>query len=607
MDAEALATLARARHARLAAQADASAAAATAPAVDQPAAEPEPKPDPLALIAALAATLRAFFYPKQRAFFTSPARRKATKKTRRSGATAGGCRELIARAIARPGFRATYVASTRIEAEARAWMNDTGSGFVDVIIRYGTLVDRPGSIEVYDLAGVTVEVRPGDLELIFSNGSKIDLWGADEERAFRKLRGLAKHVFWIDEAQDFRFLARFYKAVIVGAMTDFRGECWLTGTPGRDCLGMFYDVTRDDGRPAPGWEVHRITVEDNPFFGRVVWERGEWFVEDNLFDDPDLDHTTHAWGGEIAADAHRWGPFDSEDDATDAARKVRWERAAGADIRENAWEDDDPDLLREWRARWVKEGSRFVYALHAVENSIAYAPVRLAADGFPDIRAAIADLPGRKELRQYWTVLGADLGTRAAFAFVIWAWSLKDPILYELCSWKRSGLDYDEMAAHLHAVRGQVNLSMITADAGGGGKPAVMGWSKKWVDRYQIAIIEATKQNKRVAQNHLNSDIRKGLIKLRAESVLMVEWRSHVWKPLRTEDGKEVEESTPHDASDGALYAHRESYHHRYRPDPESPVPGSPEAVTREERELEAYNCEQDDRNDPYALYGSHR
>jgi hypothetical protein len=82
-----------------------------------------------------------------------------------------------------------------------------------------------------------------------------------------------------------------------------------------------------------------------------------------------------------------------------------------------------------------------------------------------------------------------------------------------------------------------------------------------------------------------------------------VEGRAHRWKPLRTEDGKEVEDSTPHDAMDASLYGHRESYHHRYRPEEPKVIPGSPESVIREERELEAANCEQEDISDPYAVY----
>ena len=540
-----------------------------------------------ARVAELAERLRGFMYPKQRAFYArSKAKQRATKKTRRSGATAGGCRELIARCVEGPGYRATYIASTRIEARARAWENDTRSGFVDVIRQYGERIDRSG-LEAYDLAGVEVTIHDQDLVVSFSNGSQIDLFGADDERALGKLRGIAKHVFWIDEAQDFRFLESFFKAVIVAAMTDFGGECWLTGTPGKDCAGMFYEVTRDDGTPLQGWEVHRIAVTDNPFFGRVMWRDGQWFVLSNVVD----------------GETEELGPFADEEAAEVAARDMRWRRTAGAAIAKNGWAEDDPDLLREWYARWVKMDARYVYAIHSVpEHQIVYAPVRLDVDGFPDLRAAMADLPGRVELRPYFTACGADLGTRAAFAFVVWAWSLRDPVLYELASWKRTGLDYDEMAAHLHAVRAQISLSLITADAGGGGKPAVMGWSKKWVDRYGLPIVEATKQNKRVAQNQLNTDIRRGLIKLREHSVLMTEWQSHRWKPIRDVDGKEVEDSTPRDASDAGLYAHRESYHHRFREASPKIVPGTPEWVTREERELEQASLE-----DPFQYPGAFR
>lgn len=568
------------------------------------------RPDTAALSAALAAELRKFYHPKQGRFFTSRARRRATKKTRRSGATAGGCRELIARAVTIPNFRAVYATSTRIEARARAWRNDSQTGLVDVIEQRGKALDVPG-VPSYEIGGVTVEVRNGDLALVFSNGSLIELFGADDEAAINKLRGLAKHVWWIDEAQDFVWLDRLYRAVIMAGSSDKGGEIWLTGTPGRDMAGMFYAVTRDDiEERSKGWEVHEITVTDNPFFGRVVWERGEWFIEDNLYDTTE-DRDTHRWTGEIAADAHRWGPFDDEDDAIDAAVKVRWERAAGADIRENGLADDDPDVLREWKARWVKEGARYVYALHAVEeHRIIYADPRLGEDGFPDLQAAWLDLPGvQDERRSYLTALGADLGTRDAFAWVVWAWSLKDPILYELASWKKTGLDYDEMAQYLHAVRGQLNLSLIVADAGGGGKPAVMGWSKRWADRYRIPIMEAKKAPgyKHIAIKQMNNDIRRGWLRLRRNSPLMLEWKVHRWAPIRDGEGKEVEDPrTPNHCADGALYSHMESYHHRWRPEEPKIVPGSPESVIREVQELEAANCEQDDLHDPYSVYRAH-
>lgn len=531
--------------------------------------------------------IRAFYHPKQRAYFRSRARRRATKKTRRSGATAGGCRELVARALEIPRFRAVYITDTRVNAEARAWRNDTHSGFADVVERYGAQLKGAG-VPRFDMGSVVVEIRDGDLELRFSNGSKIELYGANDEGKIMDLRGLAKHVYWVDEAQDVRWLERMYKAVITGGMNDFGAECWITGTPGVDLAGLFYEVTRDDGEQVQGWEVHHLVVTDNPFFGRVVWELGQWFVEDNLFDAPEADRTTHAWTGTIAAEAHRWGPFRDESEATEAAIRVRWERGAAQTIRDNGWDEEDPDVLREWKAMWVKEGARLVYAFHSrTDHELCYAPMRLGEDGFPDIKASLLDLPEWRTGRQYLLGVGSDLGTTRAFAWTMVAWSMLDPILYEVASWKKAGLDYDEMADVLRAVQAQARVGLWVADAGGGGKPAVKGWSKKWLERYQLPILEAEKPNKLIAQRQMNTDIRKGHFLFRRGSPLLTEGKVHRWLSVRNADGKLIEDPATHrDNLDGCLYIHRESYHHRWRPAPPKVVTGTPEWVTREESEL---------------------
>ncbi len=487
----------------------------------------------------IATQLRTFYYPKQRAFYTSPAKRRATRKTRRSGATTGGCRELLARALEQPKFRATYCHSTRAEAIALAWESDTQGGLVDLLRAYGKDVTADG-VTKYEVDGVTVEVRRQDLALEFSNGSRIDLFGADDERAINKQRGRTKHVYWVDEAQQFRFLESFIKAVVMPALADFDGELWLTGTPGKDCAGYFFDVTKDadpTSPPLPGWEVHALAVIDNPFFGATVEER--------------------------------------------------WDRTAGKALRENGWTEEEPDFQREWLARWVFSDARFVYAAHAVPmHELCFAPARVAADGFPDIPRAMLDLPNI-ETTEYFLGMGADLGTRDAFAFVIGAWSLRDPILYEVCSWSRSGLDYEEMAHYLNQARAQASIGLVVADAGGGGKPAVMGWSKRWQERYGIPIIEAQKTDKAIHIGQSNVDIRRRRWQVRSGGILLAEWLTHRWAPLRSSSGALVEADTANHASDAALYLHRHSFHHRYRPPEVQPEAGSAEHLRREEEELE--------------------
>lgn len=496
-----------------------------------------------------ATRLRAMFYEKQAAFYRSPAKRKSTKKTRRAGATTGGCSELLARAItleghrAEKGFRASVIHSTRIEARARAWRNDTKSGIVDVLIQHGEKI-QGAQIESYLLGGVTVEVREQELALNFSNGSRIDLNGCDSESDLGKLRGLAKHVFWVDEAQDPRLVAMLsdlYKGTIVPAMSDFRAEVWITGTPGKDPAGMFYDITRDDAPGLPGWEIHVLSVVDNPYFG--------------------------------------------------ATPEERWAETAEKALVENGWTVDDPDFQREWMVKWVKSDARYVYAANAVPiHELLYAEERFLPDGFPDLLRAMQDLPGRRDGREYFVGMGNDLGT---YAFSLRAWSLQDPFLYEVASFKQRGWDYDDMFGCIIRVRDILGIGLIVGDAGGGGKQAVMGWSKKLVDRYGVPMIEAKKTNKHTAQDQYNNDMRKGLLKYRGTpqkpSPLLQELLTHRWAPIKGSDGKLVEsKDTDNHCCDADLYIHRESYHHRFRePPPPAPEQGSKEAMLREERELE--------------------
>jgi len=502
----------------------------------------------------LAAKLRDFFYDKQREFFRSPTKLRATRKTRRAGATTGGVRELLARAIEIPGFRAIYVASTRIEAKARAWENDTRNGLVDVIREFGTQQDVRG-VERYAFGGTFVDIRDGDLALEFDNGSRIELFGADDERSINKQRGRAKHVVWIDEAQDFRFLEKFYKSVVDPALHDFEGECWISGTPGQDCAGMFYDITKQDESDGPrlqGWEVHSIAQVDNPFFG--------------------------------------------------ATPEERWERTAGEAMRRNGWAADDPDLQREQLALWVRSDGNYVFAVHAVpDHELCYADARLLDDGFPDIEAAMADLPQRAR-RDYFCALGADLGTRDDFSFVLWAWSLQDPTLYEVASWKRPGLDYDEMYSHLVRVRERVSVGLVVADAGGGGKPAVMGWSKKWMDRYNVPIQEADKATLvEIQVKMMNNDIRTGKLRLRRGGVLLNEMRVLRWLKMRSATGlRIIDPKTPDHACDAGRYAFTHAFHHRAQVPEVKPPVGSLEHRQREELEHEQALEEQLDREEAW-------
>lgn len=483
---------------------------------------PSNRDDTRALIEAKAAELRSFFYPKQRAFFCSSTKQRATRKTRRAGATTGGCRELLARAIERPGFRATYAGATREECIDRAWRGDTKGGLIDLLEQFGEPAEHR-SLLCYMLGGVKVTVREVDLELVFSNGSQIELFGADGERTRRKKRGGAKHVFWVDEAQDFSELGGFLDSVMSASMSDFDGEVWLTGTPGKDCVGRFYDVTKnpdeDDGSPPlPGWDVHELAQVDNPFFGRVESRGEQWTVIDNL--------------------GAQHGLFSTAEEAEAHAAEVRFDRTAGRAMRDRGVSVDDPDIQREYFARWVRTDARYVYPVH-LRSNIYYAPSRITTnpinEAHPpwiDVAAALADLPKRTDGldHEWYFALGADFGySPDPFALVAWAFCYDLPGCYELASWKATKVDTDDQGRYMKLLWDALPrvVSFVGDPAGKQDDFAV------WRTRLSLPIEEANKRGKNTLEAFLANDIQSGAVFLRDGSPLSTEMRFLVYLPTK--------------------------------------------------------------------------
>lgn len=536
--------------------------------------------------------LRSFYHPKQRAFLMSRHQRRATRKTRRAGATSGGCSELIARAITQPGFRATYVTTTRREARDRAWLSDSQSGFVDVLRLNGVPLDHP-SLEVRLIGGVAAKIYDQAMVIEFDNGSKIDMFGADDERALRKQRGLAKHVYWIDEAQDFRNLEKFYDAVVIGSLTDYKGECWLSGTPGVDCSGMFYEITKEpgpDGVPTEGWEVHTLAMVDNPFFGHVVLgDNGDVYVEDNI--------------------GARTGPFDTREEAEAAAVKVRWERTAGEAKRAKGWKGDEPDFVREWLGRWVREDARFVYPIHTVSpHDLIYAPQRLVKNPFVglharfdshppwcDFKKAISDLPKMPKFnkrRQWMYGIGLDFGYHPdPFALVVWAFAADTNDVYELFSWKCTRVHTDDQGAYIKLVWDALdNVVVLVGDPAG-----KQDDFEVWRTRLGLPIDEANKRGKNTLEEFLADDIRRGRIHLRRDSPLHDEMTHLVYLP--TKPGKPREVAKHRRSGDGkvhgdhccdcARYAYASLTHYLSRTPDTVPEPGTIEALQIEAEKIE--------------------
>lgn len=566
--------------------------------------------------ATAAALLRSLYAPKQAAFFKPGKLWKATRKTRRAGITTVGVREMLARAIEIPGFRATYVASTRGEAEARAWKSDTKSGLLDVLRKYADPIDHP-SLTAYRFGGVTIEVRQADLVLTFGNGSEIELFGVADLRSQRKKRGGAKHLIWIDEAQDFAHLEEFFDAVIV-PMSDFGIEVWMTGTPGVDCAGMFYDVTKEpeEGEdPLPGWEVHELAQVDNPFFGHVVTDTTAgvpvYYVEDNLFEDRRLTAEERA--------AHRYGPFDTTDAAEREAVRVRWEQTAGDAMRKKGWKGDEPQFQREFLGKWVKTDARYVYPVHGrPKHELFFAPQRLVPnpfagshprfDGHPrwyDHTAACRDLPrlGRDRRAHQWLfAIGADFGYFPdPFAVFVWAFTPTLDHVYEMFSWKMTRVATDDQGAYLKLLWDAIdNIVLLVGDPANKQDDFAM-----WQRRLNLPIEEAAKRGKNTLEEFLADDIRRGRVHLREGSPIYQEMRHLVYLPTKPGKTREVHKHRSvagvvhgDHLCDCARYSYSALSHYLAEIGQEKPPPGSPAAYAAEEAKIERSIEEQDRRRE---------
>jgi len=470
--------------------------------------------------------------PPVRAFYDDPSLQVAALKGRRAGATRAGAKHLLRRLATTPGGRFMYVIDTRPEALKLLWHGNRGDGLYPLTLALGW--QQSGFAKLNESR---LEVRIPSLD------SWLWLHGADDEAGVRKALGGAYHEAWWDEAQKIPpKLAPVIREVFTPALLDFGGRLRLSGTPVRQMVGLFYDITQPtESARTSGWSLHHFNILDNPYFG--------------------------------------------------ASRDERWRRGIVKLADRLGVAVDAPIILREGLGQWTADDANFIYAVHRVRRDrLCYAPARVGENGFPDIRAALDDLPG--DWREYVFVLAGDIGWDDPFAFVLWAWHPHDPVLLEVASWQKSELDSDEQAATLRSVMEIVRCSIITADAAGPAKPSVKGWSKDFVARYNIPVIEAEKANKRGAIKQFNTDMTNGRVRLRAGGELLANMLILQWSPLTDARGQQVEAAGHHKythAPDAGLYGHRMSYHFRAAPPPVKPQPGSPAWMAAEEAEMEDY------------------
>lgn len=489
------------------------------------------------------------WFPEQAAFYNSKARLIAALCGRRAGKTRGLAAHFVRQAVGIPGSRQLYINTTRDEARKLFWIG----------------ANRDGVWSLVEQLKIAVKPDQTRLELHFTDtDSWIFLKGAKDEVELSKALGDNYDEIAWDEAQKIRpSMAPTIREVTMPTLLDRGARLRFTGSANRQQSGIFWDITKPGAESK--WEVHRWNLLANPHFGRAVTRDGKHYV--------------HALGNRQVL-----GPFpQSTIQAEVAAARMRFGIAQLAEDLEVPI--DSPIIQREGFGLWTPEDSAFVYHIRKCANPY-YAPVRVRGDGFPDIAACLADLPG--DWTDYMFSLGGDLGFRDAFALHCWAWRPHDRNLYEVFSWKKTELDSDQQFNAVKEVRAVLPLGQVVVDASGAGLATSTAWSKVFVERYNLPIVPAEKHQKDSFQAVYNTDISNGRCRFREGGETAEEMLQLQFTKLVTGTGKQIEDPTQDNhCCDASLYSHRASYQYRAVPKEDEPPPGSAARYAREAAAIE--------------------
>lgn len=356
-------------------------------------------------------------------------------------------------------------------------------------------------IRMNEAHSLGIKFNHSELVATLANGSRFQCVGADDVAAIERLRGGRYAAVALDEAGSFppSILATLIDEIIDPALIDLQGTLMLGGTPRPALVGAFYEATE---LGVGGWSVHRWTIFDNPYI-------------------------PHA--------------------------REEYERV----LKERAWTEQHPIVLREWLGRWVRDASALVYPYDPARNVVARLP-----DGA-------------------WTyVLGIDFGYSDDTACAVLGYVEGDPTVYVVESEKRAGVIPSEAAKWVQRLAARYDFARIVGDVGGLGK----GYAEEMRQRYALPVRPAQKADKRGYQDLMSGELLSGRVRvLAARNVgLLDEWAMSQWLPDRSAEDPRF----ANHLSDAALYAWRETRAMEPEPKQAAPAHGSPEWAAEEEARM---------------------
>jgi len=435
--------------------------------------------------------------------------------------------------VGRGGGKTTALKAKFIRGMARV----VRGRFVYVTTTLGAAVDLlwDPAKATCEALGVLDEVdfkEVGKVMTFKRTGARLKLFGADDRREMDKLRGQPFDGVGMDEVASFPpdLLDWFVDRIITPRLGERQGWFGMTGTPGHELRGRFYECTR------PGSPTHR------PYALRSDPEYADW-----------KGWSSHHWTNEDVAalpDAQARYP----------AIVANWNAALEVK-RTNGWTDDNPIWQREYLGRWATDATTTVYTYRPHVDGKPWNqwdPERVGP-------LRIARLPAEYDDWNYG--VGVDLGSKDPFALQVFAVSPSDPsrTLYHVHEFERPKMYAKTIAQHM--------LGEELDHDRPGGLFGAIGWPNgivvdaaqlggNFVDElsnvYGIKCVAAERApgQKHSAIELFNGDLVDGRVKVLKGSVLEQQLQQLRWKEDEYRLVKEDKAQANH-STDAAIYARK--------------------------------------------------
>ena len=233
-------------------------------------------------------------------------------------------------------------------------------------------------------------------------------------------------------------------------------------------------------------------------------------------------------------------------------------KAIERDVRAGILDPTEPAYKREYEGLWVKDDRSIVYK---------YSDANL-----------YTELPENS----FWEyIMGIDLGYHDPTAFIVAAYSDDYEELFVIEQFKKSNMLTSDVEDVIKEFQSRYNFSKIVMDTGGGASRMVLETFK---DRTSLPIEPAKKSGDKLGLIKLmNSDLARGLIKIKEDSELLTEWDKLQYNLAGTAEDKRFDNHL----SDAALYTWMESRHFLYEEKTVPPAHGTQEYYKQLEDKIE--------------------